>query len=163
MKGAYDEAVDDPFGTMGYVSALALASSGRTKEALDFLANREARVGDARARDYLGALRALLEGDRNRTLEHLERVTLNPDPESLFYIARTFARLGENERALAELARASAGFFCYPILVQDPWLDPLRGEPHFLRLLHAVEKEHRRAAATFSEHGGERLLGCRPN
>jgi eukaryotic-like serine/threonine-protein kinase len=163
MKGDYDDAVDDPFGTMGYVSALARASSGRTKEALDFLADREARVGDARARDYLGALRALLEGDRNRALEHLERVTLNPDPESLFYVARTFARLGENERALAELERASAGFFCYPILVQDPWLDPLRGEPRFLRLLHAVEKEHRRAAATFSEQGGERLLGYRPS
>lgn len=160
MRGNYDSAVEDPFGTIGYVSALALASAGRTQEALGFLADRQTRLADGRAREYLAALRALLEGDRDRALESLDRVTLNPDPESLFYVARTYARLGETGQALAQLERAAAGFFCYSIFVQDPWLDPLRGEPRFLRLLHAVEKEHRRAVAAFHEHQGERLLGC---
>jgi tetratricopeptide (TPR) repeat protein len=160
MQGNYESAVEDPFGTMGYVSALALASSGRTQQALEFLANREARVADARARDYLGALHALLEGNRGRALERLNRVTLNPDPESLFYVARTYARLGESDRAMSVLERVAAGFFCYPIFVHDPWLDPLRGDQRFLGVLHTVEKQHRRATATFSENGGERLLGC---
>jgi TolB-like protein/tetratricopeptide (TPR) repeat protein len=160
MRGDYDCAIEDPFGAIGYVSALALASSGRTKEALDFLASRETRVADTRAREYLAALHALLEGDRVRALDSLDRVTLNPDPESLFYVARTYARLGEPERALAVLERVAAGFFCYSIFVHDAWLDSLRGDSRFQRLLHTVEREHRRAAATYSEHGGERVLGC---
>jgi serine/threonine protein kinase/tetratricopeptide (TPR) repeat protein len=160
MKGKFDSAIEDPFGTVGYISALALASAGREQEAREFLRERETRVADARARDYLLALRALLEGDREASIQALNRVTLNPDPESLFYVARTFARLGEAERAIEELERVAAAFFCYPVFVRDPWLDPLRGDVRFLKLLRALEEKHRRAAATFIEHGGERVLGC---
>jgi hypothetical protein len=161
MKGDYVRATEDPFGTLGYVSALALASSGREQEARVFLQDRETRLADPRARDYLFALRAYLEGDRTGSLEALGRVTLNPDPEALFYVARGFARHGELERALDVLDRVTAAFFCYPAFVQDPWLDPLRGNLRFLRMLRLVEAEHRRAAAAFIEHGGERVLGPR--
>jgi hypothetical protein len=102
----------------------------------------------------------LLDGDREASIQALNRVTLNPDPESLFYVARTFARLGEVDRALEQLERVTAAFFCYPIFVQDPWLDPLRGDARFLSLLRTLERQHRRAAAMFIEQGGDRVLGC---
>jgi serine/threonine protein kinase len=159
MKGNYDRAAEDPFGTLGYVSALALVSAGREQEARALLRDREERLADPRARDYLFALRALLDNNREGSLDALNRVTINPDPESLFYVARTFARLGEVERALQELERATAAFFCHPILVQDPWLDPLRGDSRFLRLLRALEEKHRQAVTMFTDQGGERVLG----
>src|SRR5437867_8952107 len=136
-----------------------LRQSGREQEALEFLRNRETREGDARSRDYLFALRAPLEREPEASIQARNRVTLNLDPEALFCVARTFARLGEVERALEELERVITAFFCYPVFVQDSWLDPLWGDARFLRMLHALEAKHRPAAGTVIEHGGERVVG----
>ncbi len=58
------------------------------------------------------------------------------------------------------LARAvEGGFYCAPAIAQDPWFDPLRANPEFIRLLRLAQMRHWDAAAAFTDAGGERLLG----
>jgi hypothetical protein len=44
-------------------------------------------------------------------------------------------------------------------MAQDPWLDPARRRPQFIKLLHQAEAQHREAASTFARFDGDALLG----
>ncbi len=106
-------------------------------------------------------LRTLIEGHHEETRQLLDDVTLhNSDPESVYYIARTYARLGEGSRAVAELARSvEMGFLGYPTMMRDPWFDSVRGDEHFREVLHRADERCRAARTRFITAGGERLLG----
>lgn len=160
MRGEYDNVLQEPPAGTAYVHALALASLGRDAEAIALLRERERMVADTMAREYLFILRALLEGRRDESRATLERLApINPDPEAVFYLARTLVRLGDPERALVELRRVlDAGFCCYRTLLNDPWLDPVRGDARFVTLLHTAETRHRRATERFLDAGGDRVL-----
>jgi hypothetical protein len=41
----------------------------------------------------------------------------------------------------------------------DPWLDPIRPMPQFVRLLERVEQQHQAAAREFARLEGNRILG----
>jgi serine/threonine protein kinase/tetratricopeptide (TPR) repeat protein len=164
MKGEYQLALDERFGgyTHGYIRALALASGGREEDAIRYLEERERSAGETMARAYVRSLRLLLEGRPEDSVATLTPgcIELNPDPESRFYVARTMARAGAAERALAELQWVvQRGFHCYHALVHDPWLDSLRNRPEFVRILGRAESDLAQASARFSEAGGERFLG----
>jgi hypothetical protein len=45
--------------------------------------------------------------------------------------------------------------------VQDPWLDPLRSYPQFVRTLARAEDHHSQAVLAFRETGLEDLFGIR--
>jgi hypothetical protein len=52
------------------------------------------------------------------------------------------------------------GFHCHTALSRDPWLDPLRTRPEFVRAVREAETGHERAAAAYLAAGGERILGA---
>jgi hypothetical protein len=52
-----------------------------------------------------------------------------------------------------------SGYFCYPAMSSDPWLDPIRGRAEFARLLGRAEQQHRVAANEFARLEGNRILG----
>jgi hypothetical protein len=52
-----------------------------------------------------------------------------------------------------------SGFCCYPAMVRDPWLDPLRGRTDFTELLRKAQQLHREAVSAFLALGGPSLLG----
>jgi N-acyl-D-aspartate/D-glutamate deacylase len=82
------------------------------------------------------------------------------DPEILYYVARQFAYFGDPAAALALLARAvEEGFFCFSTMARDPWLDTLRADPVFTKILSHAEARHREALAAFLQADGDRLLG----
>jgi hypothetical protein len=98
-----------------------------------------ARAGHARqsrAR-FLISLRALLEGDRAQSLTALERAGDEPaDPETKYYVARSLAHLTAHDAALATLREVvDGGYWCYPALAADHWLDGIRGTPAFQAVL----------------------------
>jgi DNA-binding winged helix-turn-helix (wHTH) protein/tetratricopeptide (TPR) repeat protein len=144
-----------------YIVPLALAQLGRKEEALPVLRELEQKI-KTRIRDFVIAARALLEDDRAESLAAIRRILASDfrDPEGLFYLARNLAYLNETAPALDVLERAiGGGFFCFPTLAKDPWLDPLRKKPAFAKLLRQAEARHQAAATTFKRLDGERLLG----
>ena len=85
------------------------------------------------------------------------------DPEGLLIHCRELAFLGlvpESLRVLGQVV--DGGYHCPTALTRDPWLDALRGEGEFLRLVRQAEAGRARAAEAFTRAGGERLLGVGP-
>jgi serine/threonine protein kinase/tetratricopeptide (TPR) repeat protein len=162
LLGDYQRALDTSGGDFGYTRALMLASLGRVDQAITSL--RENERGDAGrlGRLWLTSLRALLEGNREESVQATDelRKAAFRDPEGLFYQARQLAYLGEQPMALEMFSSAiDGGYFCYPAMLRDPWLDSLRGLKEFSELLRKAQELHREAAQSFYALGGEALLG----
>ena len=95
LLGEDHVALRETAGDIGYMSGLALASLGREPDAIAALRWRERDTRDNRARAFLIPLRALLQGERDESLQALHRAGDElTDPEAKYDIARSFARLG---------------------------------------------------------------------
>jgi serine/threonine protein kinase/tetratricopeptide (TPR) repeat protein len=164
MLGDYQRALENSASDYGYGMALALTALGRIEEALAMLRERELARPWRLGKLYLTSLRAFLEGHREESLQacdELRKATFR-DPEGMYYLARQLSYLGQGEEALEVLSRAiEHGFFCYPAMVRDPWLDGLRARPDFTDLLRKSQQLNREASAVFLAAGGDSLLGIR--
>jgi hypothetical protein len=137
-----------------------IAEVGRGDDALTALRDLEPTT-PTRMRDFIGAARTLLEGDDAASVAAVNRVVGSDfrDPEGLYYMARQLSHSSESSTALAVLDRVvSGGFFCFPALATDPWLDPLRAKPAFASLLRQAETRHRDALTAFERLGGNKVL-----
>lgn len=105
---------------------------------------------------------AAMEGRPEDCLRHA-RAILDAgfhDPEGLLLHCRELAFLGLVPHALEVLQRVvDGGYHCPTQLTLDPWLDPLRGEPAFVRAVRQAEAGRARAEDAYSRAGGDRLLG----
>jgi hypothetical protein len=82
------------------------------------------------------------------------------DPCSAYYMGRHLARLGDVTRSLATLRRVvEGGFFVPSFLARDPWLDSVRREPEFERIMRTAQERHNEARRAFLAVGGDRILG----
>lgn len=162
MMGEYEKSLESSAGDYGYGTGLALAALGRVPEAIATLRESEVSKPWRLGKLYLTSLRALLEGKREESLEasqELMKATFR-DPEGMFYQSRQFAYHAAQDEALGMLSRAiHKGFFCYPAMLRDPWLDRLRGLAQFTALLREAEERHRGAMAAFAAEGGTALVG----
>jgi eukaryotic-like serine/threonine-protein kinase len=162
LLGDYQRALEISSDDFGYGRALALTGLGRFAEAVTLLKEREAEKPWRLGWLYLTSLRALLEGKREESLEASDefRKSTFRDPEGIYYFARHLSYLREEDEALEMLSRSiEGGFFCYPAMVRDPWLDPLRSRPEFTAILRKCRQLHREASAAFLALGGDALLG----
>jgi DNA-binding winged helix-turn-helix (wHTH) protein/tetratricopeptide (TPR) repeat protein len=144
-----------------YIVSISLGELGRAEVVLPALKDLKAR-NPTRLRDFMAAARTLLEGHKAESIAAVRRIVDSDfrDPEALFYLGRHLAHLGETTPALELLERVvGGGFFCYPVMKSDPWLDPLRKKPEFAKLLKQAETQHRHAKAAFEKLGGDRILG----
>jgi hypothetical protein len=68
--------------------------------------------------------------------------------------------MGDLARALTILRRmVEDGFYTPSFLARDPWLDSLRGEPEFQRIVERAQERHAKARDAFRAAGGARILG----
>lgn len=163
LQGDHRRVADVRIEEYPYIVPLSLAALGRTHDTLPALKQLE-QTTKTRIRDFIVAARALLEGNTHESIAAITRIVASDfgDPEGLFYLTRHLARLNAVGPALELFERVVAGgFFCFPAMANDPWLDPLRKQAAFTRLLRDAEAQHRAASAAFTERGGEKLLGSR--
>jgi DNA-binding winged helix-turn-helix (wHTH) protein len=163
LLGEYERALKETTGDIGYMPGLALASLGRDADAIAALRWRERDTRDNRARAFLVSLRALLEGNREESLRALDRAADElTDPEAMFYIARTLARLSAQAAAIAALERVvEGGYFCYPAFATDSWFDGVRGVKAFKRIADIARDRHELARRAWLEAGGDAVLAAR--
>ncbi len=158
MLGDAERAIE---GYSGFFVGLPQVSLGRDAEAIAAARRSAATVRDPVTRSYQTLLPLLLEGRLDECRRLLDDLApRNPDPESVFFIARTYAKLDVIDVALAQFERAvDMGFFVPQWFARDPWLSGLAAEPRFREALARAERRHAAAARAFREAGGERLLG----
>ena len=116
-----------------YIVAISLAELGRSQDVLPVLLELEHKL-PGRLRDFAVVARTLLEGHAAESIAAVGRIVGSDfrDPEGLFYLSRHLARLNEVGPALDLLERVVAsGYFCFPAMARDPWLDSLRKKPAF--------------------------------
>ena len=163
--GRYEDVIERGRGLDGLIRVDSLMRLGRFTDAIETSREAEREPGvPGVAKLLFTIMRTLAEGDtasltaadaQGRPTGELIR-----DPEFHFWWAGFIVRMGDFGRALSMLRRAvDGGFFCLPTLVENPALDPLRGETAFIDLLRLAENKHRAAVAAFATAGGDRILG----
>ena len=144
-----------------YIVAMSMAELGRKEEAVAGLRAMEEKT-KTRMRDFIMAARTMIERDSTGSVAAIRRITGSEfgDPEALFYLTRHLARLNEVDAALELFERVvGGGFFCYPAMLSDPWLEPVRNRPLFAKLLERAEQRHGVAEREFGRLEGDRILG----
>jgi eukaryotic-like serine/threonine-protein kinase len=158
MLGEYERAIE---GFSGFFVGLPQASLGRDADAIAAARASAATVRDPLTRSFQAVLPLVLERrfeECRRLLDEL--APRNPDPESIFHVARTYARIGATGEAVVQFERAvGMGFVVHSWFVRDPWLEPLTAEPRFREALARAEHRSKEAAQMFRHADGERLLG----
>jgi hypothetical protein len=162
MLGRYDQALLTDLEDIQVLRHMSLWMLGRQAEALEGVRRLQEQLPTGGERLFLTTLRAAMQGEREECVRASREVLASGfhDPEGLYLTARELAFAGARTEALDMLERVvTGGFHCPRVLLQDPWLDGLRGDPAFVRLLHRAEEESAASAAAFRDAGGERLLG----
>jgi serine/threonine protein kinase/tetratricopeptide (TPR) repeat protein len=162
MLGDYERAALTDLEEIQTMRHASLWMLGRHAEALEGLRRLAAHWPGSNDASFVGGLVAAMEGDRERCVAASRQVLHGGfhDPEGLLFCARNLAHVGEREFALELIGGVvEGGFHCPPGLVRDPWFDPVRAEPEFVRGLRSVEEAHVESARAFADAGGERVLG----
>jgi len=144
-----------------YVAPAALVELGQTEAAREMLDAIETQFGN-RTPCLARAVRAFIDGRHGDGVSALiEQATSSTviDPEMLFYVARHLAHVGEPDRAMPFITAAvDGGYFCYPVMAEDPWLARARARTDFQGVLAAARLRWEHATAAFMSAGGPELL-----
>jgi serine/threonine protein kinase/tetratricopeptide (TPR) repeat protein len=158
----YEDALAASTDVKGYVLPASLVELGRLDQARAVIAELEARSAN-RVPELANAVRAFLDGrhaDGVRALMAQTKAAAVADPEMLFYVGRHLAHVGEVNDAIVLVRRAfEGGFFCYPVLAKDSWLDQMRSRAAFQSVLAGARERWQRTSAVFAADGGPLLLG----
>ena len=125
---------------------LALAYNKRNEEAFHLIEDMEKKDPD-NAIVKIGCLfKYSLKGDRDgifKTLTPDLKRTCLRDPTFCHHLAGIFSLLNEKDEAIKWIENAlNAGFLNYPLLSElDPFLDNIRGEERFKKLMERVKYE----------------------
>jgi serine/threonine protein kinase/predicted Zn-dependent protease len=153
--GRYDDALqawrrmyevypENPYSHFSY--ALILSYHNQLNEAFPII-DHSAKVNPNNVLTKLGLmLKYGLQGEKEKVLQEMTpdfRKTCQRDATYSHHLAGIFALLDEKDQALNWLEIAvGCGFLNYPLLSQkDPWLESLRGEERFKKLMERVKRE----------------------
>lgn len=144
LRHGYETAPDVPMFRFWY--ALSLACAKKYEESLSALDIGSAPSdSDDNFTKLSRALRATLRGDEDALSRFLipETVeTFRRDPQCAYHLASFYGFLNKPEDALAWLETAiDRGIRPYPLMAADPFLDNIRYEPRFGKLMERVKHD----------------------
>jgi serine/threonine protein kinase len=161
MRGDWERAIAADADDLRWVTNWTLPLVGRTADAIAGYHVNEQRTVPPMVRLLMRASREVLEDKREEALASIEQFSARMfDPEGVYFVVRALVRVGELQRAfdMLEGQVIEAGFFCPPILVSDPWLDPIRSQRRFNALVARARERAQDAEAEFRRLDGDRLL-----
>jgi TolB-like protein len=162
VMGRYEDALRESGSTRGDARGYALASLGRTDEAM--------RLMDSQLEQYSGpgtdmisalvqSVKLALGGDVPAALKVLlPSIELFPDLEGYFVSCRWMASFGARDECIPLLERVVEGYFCEYPLRHDSWLESLRSHPKFPSIVQRAAEGRSRALTSFLETGGPEVL-----
>src|SRR5215510_9927376 len=160
MRGDWERAIESDNEELKWVTNWTLPILGREQEAVtDYRRIAQQRLPRMIVL-MMNTACAVLEQKQEDALGALREFASRPfDPEGVYFMARNFARLDQHESALDLLERAvHEGFFCFQILLKDPWLDSVRSERRFNAIVARARARSQDAEAEFHRLGGDRVL-----
>jgi tetratricopeptide (TPR) repeat protein len=155
MKGEPDRSIVtlrkwlklDPEGRFAkYFFSRVLSMNEQTEEAFELID----QIVKVDSQDFVGAmslaLKYALQGDKAGALQVLTDDVIDicwNDPEGRWWLVENYSLLDEKEEGLKWLDHAiNQGFINYPFLAKnDPFLENIRGEPRFKKLMERVKHE----------------------
>jgi hypothetical protein len=108
------------------------------------------------------AMKAALEGRREEGLAVLRKSNEAGmvDGEQRYHFANIHCLLGDGDGCLRGLqAAVNGGFFNYPFLLRDSFLDPVRSDPTFQRILAQAKAKHESFKGRFFSSGAQPNIG----
>jgi len=129
---------------LGYQGAF-LFRMGKEVEALEYINRCLSMDSDGLQALWVTGIKAYIEGNIDVGLEaarQFEKVNIQ-DGEAWYHFAGNYALLGDKEGAIRSLTRAvDGGFFNYPFMLEDFFLDSLRDDEEFKRILQEAREKH---------------------
>jgi DNA-binding winged helix-turn-helix (wHTH) protein/TolB-like protein len=161
QMGDYDGALRNVAVGAWAIVGMTLGTVGRTADGLVAFRNLEQSGMPAPMRAFIGAWRAMLEGNRQESLAAAEQcIEHYLDPEGIFYMGLIMARLGESERALTVLCECmDQGFSSVHVLRHNPWFEGLRRAAQFNDLIKRAQARFVEAVEVCRSTGGPQVLG----
>jgi serine/threonine protein kinase/tetratricopeptide (TPR) repeat protein len=145
-RKAYQAGNRQPIDVLFYSMTLAACDS---IDAAIRVINESAKTDSTSAMGKLGrAFAFALQADRARTLQAVTsevRSTCKRDAAWSFILGEILARAGAKEEAYEWLENGvNKGFINYPFMLKDPFLDNIRGDERFKKLLQRAKHEWER-------------------
>jgi len=142
------------------IAGMALGTMGCTIDASAAFRNTEQSRLPTPMRAFIGAWRAMFEGNCQESLIAAEKCVQHYlDPEGVFYMGLIMARLGKTERALAVLSESmNQGFSSVHLLQHNPWFDGSRSTLKFVKLVERAKASFTEAEREYRAAGGPHVL-----
>ena len=149
-QGKYDKAwqaldldPDSPY-TLNLKGKI-LFRKGQKEQALEYFNKVLGIEGEVDEQYEAIALKAFIHNKNEEALKAIRKreESNSPDSEIWFVIAENYGLIGAKRDCIRALTKAiKMGYFCYPFLLSDSFLNSVRGEPEFQNLLSLAKKKH---------------------
>ncbi len=129
---------------LGHVGAT-LLQQGNRKQAVEYFDRVIELEPDGLLALWVSGIKAFIEGNIEEGLKagrKFEQINIS-DAEAWYHFAENYGLLGDKEGCVRTLQRAvDGGFFNYPFMLTDPFLDSVRDDPEFQRILKMAKVKH---------------------
>ncbi len=129
---------------LGHVG-VTLLQQGNREQAVEYFGRVIDLEPDGLIALWVTGLKASIEGNIEEGLEaarKFEQINI-ADAEAWFHFAESYGLLGDKDGCVRALHRAvDGGFFNYPFMLADSFLDSVRDDPEFQRILKMAKAKH---------------------
>ena len=160
MRGDWERAIETDTDDLRWITNWTLPVLGRRDEAIaNYKRISQQRLPRVMLLMTTAAWQAL-EGRHDEAAATIREFCARPfDPEGEYLVARALLLIDEHAWAMDLFEHViEAGFFCPQILLCDPWLDPIRSDRRFNRIVARARERSQEAEAEFRRLGGDQLL-----